>query len=132
MEAECDGDVMLLRLADELAEASVGEVYSPPRVTARAELLGIKGNFAMDRQTKDEKGESWDFDVMAMRDKAEAVLRQKKQKLLIGSPMCTHMSIIMNLNRERMGEEQYKAKVSYAVRHLEFMCHLYRVQLSMG
>ena len=80
----------------------------------------------MDRLTKDEKGESWDFDVMAMRDQAEAVLREKRPKLLIRSPMCTHDDLHEFLNRERMGEEQYRDKLSCAVCNLEFMCHLYR------
>eukprot|EP00972_Heterocapsa_arctica_P015186 2236928-Heterocapsa_arctica.AAC.1 len=47
-----------------LGEVSVGEVYSPPRVTARSTQFGVKPCFALDLTEVDpDDGKPWDFSL---------------------------------------------------------------------
>ena len=86
----------------------VSEIYSPPRVTALAKQYGLKEGFALDLSVCDEDGNPWDFDVPEMRERAKALVREMKPSLLIGSPMCTAFSVLQFLNRERLGEKEWK------------------------
>ena len=40
--------------------------------------------------------------------------------------MCTAFSALLNLNRERMGEERWKEMTVRATVYLEFVCSLYK------
>ena len=46
--------------------------------------------------------------------------------------MCTYLSQIMAINRDRLGEEEFEKRLERAVGHLEFACHLYRIELAQG
>lgn len=110
----------------------ISEVYSPPRISARAPRHGLKGGFALDILTEDEAGTPWDFRIPEMRLKAMRLLKREKPRLLVGSPMCTWFSKLMALNRARMGEDKYQAGLEEAKAHIEFVCQLYREQIRMG
>ena len=85
----CDAD----RYAEEAKAArTVSEVYSAPRVTRAAKLLpslGVLPGFALDLSTCDEEGRAWDFDEEDRREAARELIRTKRPKLVVGSPMCT-------------------------------------------
>ena len=75
-------------------EADVAEKYSKPRVVPMAERMGLRGGSSMDIQTHDEFGRPSDFNKPEMRAHAIKTIEQEKPYLLIGSPMCSHWSII--------------------------------------
>ena len=60
--------------------------------------MGLVGGSSMDILTTDEFGRPWDFNRAEMRAHAIKRLEGEKPYLLIGSPTCSHWSLIMNLN----------------------------------
>ena len=54
----------------------VSEVYSPPRITAMAEKVGLDPGWALDLTVADEDGLAWDFSIQA------------KTFMRITNPMC--------------------------------------------
>ena len=90
----------------------LSEIYSPPRVTAAAEILkelDIDPGLALDLTTCDENGEPWDFGKDIMRAKAKRLVEEQKPMLLIGSPMCTMYSAWQRINKWR-GLDAYKKR----------------------
>ena len=119
---------MLMRLG----ECSVGEVYSPPRVTARSSQFGVKPHFALDLTVDDDDGKPWDFSVPAKREKAKALVKLLKPYFLVGSPPCTAFSQLMNLNYANMSQQQISDMLTNAIAHVEFSCELYQIQIDEG
>ena len=73
-------------------KAMIGELYSPPRVTAAAKMMpqfGCTPGFALDLTTCDESGRCWDFDLPEMRKAAWDKIMKEKPYLIIGTPMCS-------------------------------------------
>ena len=125
--------IEVLRLANSMGQPNVAEVYSPPRVTSLAERFGLLPGFALDLTTTDpEDSMPWDFNLEHKRVRALEMVRKYKPRLLIGSPMCKAFSILMNLNRRRMGKEKYEEMMRLAISHIEFSITLYREQLNNG
>ena len=48
----------------------MSEVYSPPRVTAKSEKVGLDPGWALELTVADEDGLAWDFNTQADRPKA--------------------------------------------------------------
>ena len=71
------------------------EVFSPPRATDMAQLVGLRPGLAMDLTT------GWNFDEEAHRRAAEDYVRKVKPLLLIGSPECCMFSALQNLNKDK-------------------------------
>ncbi len=65
-------------LVKEGLEATVHEVYSPKRVNAMAEKLGLISGLSLDLTVNDTDGEPWDFNVKEKRDKAEKIKKMQK------------------------------------------------------
>ena len=126
-EGDIDMSVMAITGGNDLSE-----IYSPPRITARAARHGLKGGWALDITSNDENGIPWDFDVPPMREKARALVRETKPTLLVWCPMCTWFCALQNLNFPRMDPAVVKAGLQKATRHLEFVCELYREQVRGG
>ena len=59
-------------------------------------------------------------------------LKRQRPKLLIGSPMCTYFSTMLNMNAGRMDPARLEQEKARAVDHMEFMCKLYRQQIQLG
>ena len=115
-----------------LGAIGVSEVYSPPRVTARAQFHGIEGGVALDLTVNDEKGIPWDFSIPERRAAARKLLAETKPYLLIGSPPCTPFSKLQNLNFPKMDPKVVEEMLRQGREHLEFCCTLYRDQLKAG
>ena len=113
-------------------EHGVGEVYSPPRVVPISIKHGFKGGWSLDRLVKDADGRSWDFDDPTMRERAKSIVARGSTLLVIGSPMCTYFSNIMNIAKLRMKPDDFERKYAHAVSHLEFMFELFDIQLRNG
>ena len=78
------------------------------------------------------KGEPWDFDEPRKKREARELVDTLKPHTLTGSPECRAFSMLMNLNREKMGEEMYQDLLARAIKHVEFCCELYELQVSAG
>ena len=70
----------------------VTEVYSPERVTAMAQRMGMKGGWAFDLTTADEDGRPWNLSDPVMQKKAMKKIIEDDPFVLIGSPPCTALS----------------------------------------
>ena len=110
----------------------IAEVYSPDRVTEMARSMGFTAGWALDLTTSDENGRAWDFDCLAMRNKAVRKLLQDKPKLLVGSPMCTEFSSWMSINHPKMPKEVVQQRLERARNHLKCCTKLYAIQIRQG
>ena len=109
-------------------DIDVAEIYSPPRVAARAKLWGLKGGWSLDLTTKDRDGKRWDFSKREMRRRAIEKIKADKPLLIIGSPMCTDWSTMMFMNWPRMTQEEKDRRMREARSHLRFCVKIYRHQ----
>ena len=109
----------------------VTEIYSPARVTQVCSKFGLQPGSAMDLMT------GYDFDLLDDRNRAMRKLLVEKPNLLIGSPPCTYMSVLQELNKwlNRNSQEwldKFELNRQKAVRHIEFCCRLYKLQMAAG
>ena len=110
----------------------VSGVYSPPRTTRRARRHGLRAGWSLDIMVMQDDGSPWDLGKPVNRARAIRLLKRKRPRLLIGSPMSTFFSCIMKLNRAKMGEENFQRQFLEALEHLEFACKLYEIQARQG
>ena len=127
---DCWQSEMEKALADD--QHDISEIYSPPRVVAAAQAMGLRGGWSLDITCRDEEGQPWDFSKSWMRTKAMKLLKETKPRLLIGSPMCTDWSVLMNLNWSRMSPEERDRRMREAKMHLEFVVSMYNEQANNG
>eukprot|EP00973_Karenia_brevis_P061083 8493537-Karenia_brevis.AAC.1 len=106
-----------------VAQADITELYSPPRVTVEGVKHKLVPGWACDLTN------GWDFRIASHRETVREHIKRDKPLLVIGSPMCTMFSSLQNLSgwsdlKQRRWEE--------AVRHIEFMAEIYRMQIKGG
>ena len=94
--------------------------------------LGIAPGYALDLSTVDERGVPWDFDDPVMREKAKKRQRTEKPILLVGSPMCTEFSALLNISKHKRDPRVVAAKLTRARNHLKFCCEMYAYQVAHG
>ena len=116
----------------DISSVDVAEVFSPPRVVAMAAKMGLVPGSSMDLTTTDELGEPWNFSLARMRTKAKKQLMKEKPLLLVGCPICTMFSQMMNINKDRMDPLEYNQRLAEAKVHLQFVCELYVLQHEAG
>ena len=107
---EKEMQVQMLKMVAEGMD--VAEIYSPPRIAARAKNRGLKGGWGLDLTTKDERGRAWDFSKKEVRQKAMHKIMVDKPLLIVGSPTCTDWSTMMYLNWPRMSEEAREKRMT--------------------
>ena len=117
---------------DLIAQMEVAEVYSPSRVTDMARQMGLRAGWALDITTQDVDGREWDFNQLAMRNRAVRKVLEDKPLLLVGSPMCTAFSQLNNINYSKMDPLEVKRRMDYGRRHLELCVKLYNLQREAG
>ena len=111
----------------------LSEVYSPPRVAEEAKAAGLVAGFSLDLTVSDEKGRPWDFSKRSCRQRAWALVKEKRPYMLVGSPPCTPFSIIQNLNmRTKAGRIKVEEARKRGAVHLRFCVALYREQMRCG
>ena len=118
-----------------VAKRTVSEIYSAPRVTKVAKMmpsLGIAPGFALDLTTTDEQGRPWDFDEDDRQEAAWKLIKEERPMLVIGSPMCTECSLLLNLSKDKRDPKVVAEKLKRAIRHLTFCCEIYRYQIAHG
>jgi hypothetical protein len=122
------GGMLLKMAATGPGGVDIVEIYSPKRVTAVGEEIGLRPGLSMDLLT------GWDFDKQSDRKAAIKYVKEVKPWLVIGSPMCTMFSQLMNLNWNKSKERDDKMRdmLGRAIRHVEFMIVIYRMQIDGG
>jgi hypothetical protein len=133
--AECpEEDLLILKSAEGLYHRpDVSEAYSPPRVTKAASEVGMKGGWALDITTEDEKGQPWDFNDEKCRERVRRLVRTSKPTVLIGSPECKWFSQLQTLSRNQYKDPAAAAEcLQRAIGHMEFVTELYWMQLRAG
>ena len=116
----------------DIGHVDVAEVFSPPRVALVAERMGFKAGSSLDITGNDERGVPWNFNNKVMRDKAMKKYIEEEPFLLVGSPVCTMWSQMMNINKNKMDLLEYSQRMSEARVHMNFVCKLYMMQHKAG
>ena len=98
-----------------VGQPDVAEFYSPPRITEEAKKWGLTPGMAFDLTI------GWDFRRKEDRQKAMDYVKEKKPKLVIGSPMCTMFSALQNLSK---WTEEKQIKWCEAKEHIKFMVEI--------
>ena len=80
----------------------ITEIFSPVRVVAMAENMGLIGGLSMDLRT------GWDFTKAEDRERCRQYVRRTRPLVLIGSPPCTMFSRLQNLNWGKSEERDAK------------------------
>ena len=110
----------------------IAEVFSPPRITAVAQRIGLRSGCNLDLTTHDTDGKPWDFDSKEMRNRAILKVVAEKPYVLITSPMCVVFSIMMNADGKKLGPAEKQRRMNRARMHLKFACTLHLLQHSAG
>ena len=110
----------------------VAEIYSPPRINAFTKKYGLAPGFALDILVNDEYGNPWDSNDEKQRAKCRQMIIEEKPSLPIGSPMCTILNALQNLNRPKMGEAKWKIAWDHGMKHLLFAFEMYEIQVKAG
>lgn len=100
--------------SDEEPPCDVAELFSPPRICARAEMFGLILGFSHDLQTH------VDLSTSAGRAQSWGELHSSSPKALVVSPLCTWCSTIQNLNKRHYTEEIWARREDQARSLLNF------------
>ena len=104
----------------------VGEVYSPPRVSAAAEQKGMTAGTCYDLLT------GWDLSRASHRKAMCRQLREEKPKVLMICPPCTAFSPIQELNYYKMRMADGMMLLCAGLEHLYLAAAVMRWQLARG
>ncbi len=98
-------------------EIDITEIFSPVRVVAIAEKMGLIGGLSMDLRT------GWDFTRAADRERCRQYIRRVKFLVVIGSPPCTMFSRLQNLNWGKSEERDAKmhTELKIAKEHIDLL-----------
>ncbi|CAE7419175.1 unnamed protein product, partial [Symbiodinium pilosum] len=107
-------------------KVDVAEVYSPPRVTKRARLLGLRPGWALDLST------GWDFSKRAHRRAALSLLSKTRPAVLILSPPCCVFSPLRNLTNHKRDFTEVQSEEAQGRQHLDFAVALANLQIENG
>ena len=98
-----------------LYAVSVSEVYSPPRLTARAAEFGLLAGSALDLTT------GWDFNKRSDRHAAMLKISQEDPHLLLLCPPCRVWSKLRTLSNSKRDPKVVEREITEAKRHLRFL-----------
>jgi len=122
-EDEFDTDITMEIRRLQQVQPDIAEAYSPPRVAEEGKKWGLMAGESMDITT------GWDFRKADQKTKAWNYVKEKKPKMLIGSPMCRMFSQLQNLSP---WDDVKQANWKEAVEHIKFVISLYRLQVREG
>ena len=109
----------------------VTEIYSPERVNQVCERYGLTKGSSMDLTN------GWDFDTSEHRRKARRHVIDEEPFLVVGSPPCTYLSMLQELNKSIHKHDaewmrRFELNREKAIRHIRFCCELYQLQMDAG
>ena len=115
--------------------ADVVEVFSQPRVAQEAAMRSYSGTqlipgWSLDLTRFDPKtGKVWDLSDKKVQSRVVKMVMEGRPLFLIGSPPCTAMSQMQNINKERRDPETVKKEIRAAEEHVRFCVTLYKLQV---
>ena len=101
----------------------VMEVYSPPRVTARAKRFQLTHGGALDLAT------GWNFNLASHQRQALELISTLKPALIILSPPCTVFSTLRRLSDYKRNPAEVKQEQQEGLSHVKFSVQLARLQM---
>eukprot|EP00435_Cladocopium_sp_Y103_P022132 s1863_g5.t1 len=104
----------------------VGEVYSPPRVTAEAQSQGLRGKIALDLTT------GWNFSKSGHRQKALKLVAKHKPAVVLLSPPCGPFSALRCLTNHKRDSKVVQDEVAEGELHMNFAISLAELQIAEG
>ena len=105
--------------------ADVSEVWSPPRLTAKARRAGLVPGAAIDFIT------GYDVLTATGRSRAWATLMASPPRVLVLSPPCHAFSSLLRLCKKFRGSVKHVKILAEGLRHLKFMTKLARCKSRM-
>ena len=102
----------------------VMEIYSPPRVTEKAEKVGMSIGGALDLRN------GWDFCIPAHREQARRLVARLRPALIVLSPPCTTFSPLRRLSNRKRQWQIVKQEEDEGRQHWHFALELAEVQHS--
>ena len=109
-----------------LERAHVMELYSPPRIAAWAEKLGLRSGGSLDLAT------GWDFDRTRDVKRMWELLEWQDPDLVTTSPPCDPFSPIQALNKGKYSAEEWEAIRGRGLRHLRVCMQVCKRQYDRG
>ena len=115
------------RLVNSLRDnPNILEVYSPPRVTKKAEKFGFTAGGALDLST------GWDFCKPSHQKAALRLVNELQPVLIVLSPPCTTFSALRNLSNFKRDQATVAQEEAEGRLHVRFSVQLARIQLRAG
>jgi hypothetical protein len=111
---------------ENLPQDDILEVYSPPRIVARCNELGLVGDLSADLQT------GWDLDLHDARLNLVFQIKARRPKVAFLEPPCTYHTRLQHMNWLRLPVEKREIEFLKHHRHLEFAMFLADLQASAG
>ena len=115
--------------------ADVVEVFSQPRIAQEAGMRAYGGTklvpgWSLDLTRFDPKtGRPWDLADKKVQSRVIKMVMEGKPLFLIGSPPCTALSAIQNLNKGKRDPKVVQKEVQAAEEHMRFCVKLYLMQI---
>ena len=108
------------------SQPTVVEVYSPPRVTARAKQYGFTPGGALDLST------GWDFRKKNHQQSALRLIRDLQPVLVILSPPCTTFSSLRFLSNHKRSPRIVEEEEAEGLEHVRFSGLIAKIQHRAG
>ncbi len=115
--------------------ADVVEIYSQPRITQEAAVrrygkTELVPGWSLDLTRNDPKtGEPWDLSDKKVQSRVDKMIRSCEPMFVIGSPPCTALSTMQNINKGRRDPKVVEAERRAAEEHIRFCLRIYKIQL---
>lgn len=114
------------RIARKMRDVTVSEVYSRPRISEKAEEMGLRKGTAFDLWT------GYDFRKKEDRQRCWRKLKEEQPELLVVCPPCGPFSNLQNLNYPKMDVKKAVCMVAEGLEHLQFSMQLFEWQVRRG
>lgn len=107
-------------LREVVARGKVAEIFSPPRVAAQAQVVGLAPGFSIDLSTQRGDGLHWDLSKDSRVQDLMQLIEHEQPEFLGGSPPCGPFSKLQNLvdARNNVTKEVRAKRLAAGKRHL--------------
>ncbi|CAL1141278.1 unnamed protein product [Cladocopium goreaui] len=121
-------------LKDVIAKGKVAEIFSPPRVAAQAQVVGLAPGFSIDLETKRGDGTHWDLSKDEHIRDLFQLLDYEKPEFLGGSPPCGPFSKLQNIvdAKGNVSPEVRAQRLKDGRKHLRTAVSAYEHQMNAG
>ena len=121
-------------LKDVIAKGKVAEIFSPPRVAAQAQVVGLAPGFSIDLETKRGDGTHWDLSKDEHIRDLFQLLDYEKPEFLGGSPPCGPFSKLQNIvdAKGNVSPEVRVQRLKDGRKHLRTAVSAYEHQMNAG